>query len=815
MKTFIHAARIITRMKAYSIICVLGLVISLAGALTLVRYIHQEMTVDSCLKGLDRLCLLSAGAPQDASVKELMSNVNVNEEAHFKDPLNHPAVESHTLVYLMPAGEVAKDGFHYPVRALSVDSVFLKLMPREARAGVVGKLSPSDILLDEKLSSRLFGKENPIGKPLTFAGKPVTVKGVMKTLPGKSSLDYDVIVPENFHPTWGGHRMSIVRLHRAEDREAVNRWQPVQKLVMWSNSDIVFRLLPMEDNYFEPKMTIDGCGPMLPKGDKDGVRILIFVAVLLFVVGLFNFWNLYAVIMQKRGVEFGVRKVFGAGRRELFKQLYSENFLLALVAGLLVGMTVGLTDRFLLHSLGIPIHGNASFDAVLGVGMLFGFPLFTMLYPYLRHIYHAPVSAMKSVKPMGNVRWARGFFLMAQYVITFCLIVVSVYFAKQLYDVVYGDLGFNTKDIVRCVVYPEENLDYNSLSEQEVEQWFARHNAHQEQIRQTLDACPDIMAWSANVDAIWQGSTSTGKPNYKKAGTDNEFVSCEINHVSKEDVEIYGLELVEGRNWTDDEGGYDYVMMINESAKRVLGITDIHTEQVQTQNRLWNMPRNGKWLEDNPPYRIVGVVKDYVTNQQARKTVPQVYLCKKNMGGIMMPGYSLHVRHLPGKRKEVLKVLSGLRNEIAGEGVLDYSMLEDERAKRYENERRVVNIYLLFAGLAVAVSCLGLFGLSLYEVRLRYREIALRKVHGAKVSDVMRLLFKRYALMLGVSGVIAIPLSVFFIQKYMEEAVYRTPLSWWIFVLALLVVAVVSAGVLFWQIHRAATINPAVVMKSE
>ena len=815
MKTLKQAARIITRMKAYSIICVLGLVISLAGTLTLVRYIHQEFTVDSFLTDLDRLCLLSAGAPQDASVKELMSNVNVNEEAHFKDPLNHPAIESHSLVYLMPNGEVGKDDFHYPVRALSVDSMFLKLMPREARHGVVGKLSPNDILLDEELAARLFGKENPIGKPLTFAGKPVTVAGVMKNLPGKSSLDYNVIVPENFNPTWEGKRMSIVRLHRAEDMEVVNQWQPIQNLVMWSNSDIVFRLLPLKDCYFESKMTINECDSMLPKGDKEGVRVLVFVAILLFVVGLFNFWNLYAVIMQKRGVEFGVRKVFGAGRGSLFKQLYLENFLLTLAAGLFVGMTIELTDRFLLHSLEIPIHSNPSFDIALGLGMLFGFPLFTMLYPYLRHVYQTPVSSMKSVKPMSNARWSRSFFLMVQYVITFCLIVVSTYLAKQLYDMIYGDLGFNTKDIVRCVVYPEENLDYNSLTEQEVEQWFAKHNANQEQIKQTLNACPDIMAWSTNVNAIWQGSTSTGKPNYKKAGTDNEYVSCEINHISKEDVEIYGLELVEGRNWTDDEGGYDYVMMINESAKRLLGITDINTEQVQTQNRLWNVPRNGKWMEDNPPYQVVGVVKDYVTNQLARKTVPQVYLCTKNMGGIMMPGYSLHVRHLPGKQKEVLKVLSELRNEIAGEGMLDYSMLEDERAKRYENERRVVNIYLLFAALAIMVSCLGLFGLSLYEVRLRYREIALRKVHGAKVSDIINLLFKRYAWMLGISGVIAIPLSIFFIQKYMEEAVYRTPLSWWIFVLALLVVAIVSVGVLFWQIHKAATINPAIVMKSE
>ena len=146
---------------------------------------------------------------------------------------------------------------------------------------------------------------------------------------------------------------------------------------------------------------------------------------------------------------------------------------------------------------------------------------------------------------------------------------------------------------------------------------------------------------------------------------------------------------------------------------------------------------------------------------------------------------------------------------------MEYSFLEDEIAKRYENDRRIVRIYLVFAGLAIAVSCLGLFGLSLFEIRLRYREIALRKVHGAGVCDITRLLLKRYLLLLGVSAVIAFPISIFFIQKYMEDYAYRTPLSWWIFVVALLVIAVISAGVLFWQIRKAANINPAKIMKSE
>ena len=178
-------------------------------------------------------------------------------------------------------------------------------------------------------------------------------------------------------------------------------------------------------------------------------------------------------------------------------------------------------------------------------------------------------------------------------------------------------------------------------------------------------------------------------------------------------------------------------------------------------------------------------------------------------------GKYILVRYQPGKQQEVLKLLTNLRNEVSGEGELQYSFLEDEIAKRYENDRRIVRIYLTFAALAIAVSCLGLLGLSLFEIRLRYREIALRKVHGAKVSDIVRLLLKRYLILLGVSALIAFPIAAFFIQKYMEGYAYRTPLSGWIFLLALLIVAFISGSVLFWQIRKAASINPAIVMKSE
>ena len=812
MKTLIYAIRIITRMKAYSIICVLGLVISLAGTATLVRYIHQELTVDHYLEDLDRTFWLTAHIGPQKSIR-LMDNRNWNRESHFVDPLNHPSIESYANFTVLPKGEITKDNYRFAVRAIAIDSTFLQLMPREALIGMTDRIAPTGVILSEELATRMFGKEDPIGRELTFGGKNVTVGGVMKTPSTKVSLDYDVIVSKTLQREWVGtgnaSPICLVRLHRPEDLETINAWQPAQKLSMFGDNEIKYQLFPLKDSYTHKDVLTHK--EMFPKGDPSGIYILIFVAVLLFSIGLLNYLNLYMVIMQKRGIEFGIKKVFGASRWAFFKQLYTENFLLSAATLLFVGMIIEITDKILVSVLDIPLHKNVTFDTLLYLSILFVFPFITMLYPYFRHVYSRPVSSIKGIRQGGGSPLSRSLFLTVQYVITFGLIVVSIYFAKQLHEVLNADLGFNTKNIIRCMLIPAENGDnvIHSMEEWEKEKERDRRNAAH--IVHTLNSCPDIVAWSPN-DRFWDSNTSV-RPIAKKAGTDDEFVEGDNHDLSVADFSLFDIQVVEGRAWKEDDNWEDYNLIINESAKKVMGITDIHTDMIQTKNRLWTSSQTDR--NYNPPHRIVGVIKDIRTDHLSKAVQPMIYSYYQIYGDYFHPGRYFLVRYQPGKQQEVLKLLTNLRNEVAGEGEFEYSFLEDEIAKRYENDRRIVRIYLTFAALAIAVSCLGLFGLSLFEIRLRYREIALRKVHGAKVSDIVRLLLKRYLILLGVSALIAFPIAVFFIQKYMEGYAYRTPLSGWIFLLALLIVAFISGSVLFWQIRKAASINTAIVMKSE
>ena len=143
MKTLKYAIRIITRMKAYSIICILGLVISMAGTMTLVRYLHQELTVDHYLKDLDKLHLLANHTINEEGSLHLSSNRNWNREEQFVDPLNHPTVDKHTRIVALPKGEIGKDNQHFSVSAIAVDTTFFQLMPCQTSLGITDQIPPT------------------------------------------------------------------------------------------------------------------------------------------------------------------------------------------------------------------------------------------------------------------------------------------------------------------------------------------------------------------------------------------------------------------------------------------------------------------------------------------------------------------------------------------------------------------------------------------------------------------------------------------------------------------------------------------------
>ena len=250
-------------------------------------------------------------------------------------------------------------------------------------------------------------------------------------------------------------------------------------------------------------------------------------------------------------------------------------------------------------------------------------------------------------------------------------------------------------------------------------------------------------------------------------------------------------------------------MIINETAKKLFQIKNIEEASLQPESRLWwSMGIDeGK----NPPFEIVGVIEDFRTGHLAKGDAPLAILYDKGDN----PTNPLIATIVEGKRKEAVDFLKELHDEVLGQGEFDYSFVEDEVKKLYDEDKRATQIYVTFAGLAICISCLGLFGLSLYDIRQRYREIALRKVNGATGKQVALLLVRKYLYILGAAFAVAIPLAYYIIHDYTKDFTVKAPVGVDIFIKGFILTLIISLGTLLWQVRRAVRINPALIMKSE
>ncbi len=279
-------------------------------------------------------------------------------------------------------------------------------------------------------------------------------------------------------------------------------------------------------------------------------------------------------------------------------------------------------------------------------------------------------------------------------------------------------------------------------------------------------------------------------------------------NMSQKQMKIFNYQLLEGRLWDSTDVSIQYRFIINETAKKQFNITDIHTAYLQPEHRLWYAQGD---MSVNPAYEIVGVIKDFNTGHLSNPTLPVVIVYQEEY----MKEENLIAKIAPGKQQEAIEFLQKLNTELYGDAEFTYTFMEDEIAALYADDKCIIRIYTAFSLIAIFISCLGLFALSLFDIRQRYREIALRKINGAKPNDIMRLLLKKYAYLLGAAFAVAVPVSYGVISRYMESFAHRTAISWWLFVVSAIVVTAVSLLTLMWQVRRAMKINPASAIKVE
>ena len=536
---------------------------------------------------------------------------------------------------------------------------------------------------------------------------------------------------------------------------------------------------------------------MRSQGNLRYLHLLAGVAVLLLLVGMLNFVNLYMVLMMKRSKEYGIKKVFGLHRLPLFLQIYTENFLLCAGALLLSWTLVEIGQPLLNRQVGDTI-GYTAFDAWLSFGFLLLFPLLASLYPYVRYNYRPPLLSLRTIGTSRQSVTVRMGFLFGQYLVTLLLLVLSVYFVHQLHTWLDTPPGFRTEGIVHANLSPRSHNFYMAGEEErQAETGRAQELGHR------IKSCPYVdKAQKISKDGVLaKGFLST------LLNDRGEKVAMNMTFVPKGFFDFYGIPVLDGN--LEGEG---YLMVLNRRAMEMFGYQNREEAFVRSESPLWIfVDTKGNVVEGGTKLMpVAAVVEDYCNGHLSLGRQPMAYMVQ---GTLIGDEWAFSVT--PGHERDLHDYLRQTVQEVYHSDDFAFTPLADQVAAIYDDDRRVAWVSTAFALMAIVVSCLGLLGVSLFDLRQRYREIAIRKVNGAKRGDLYRLLFRKYAAVLGAAFVVSVPVAWYIVHRYTADYVVKVPLQWWMFLAALAVVALLSLGTLWWQVRRAASANPVDSLKRE
>ena len=798
-----QAFRIITRMKGYTALSLLGLIISLSGSVIISRYLYQEWTIDHFMPALDRTFLCCVQIEGEADWRPI-ETFDPNHESQFISPvMNQSDVECWTNIHLrsMVAITPEKGETFYP-QALSVDSAFTQVYPLKAAEGTLELRAKGQCMVSEELAARLFPGESAVGKTITVGeeGDVNTVVGVFRQPSTKSSIrfDYADYGDEDFYAPQNSINIGIVRLREGASASDYNKRQPEQRLGMFMDRPIRYGLQPytqeLQKNFVKGYWGEYSC--VVPSASAAHLWMLLFVAALLLGVGLFNFVNLFAVMRSHRRHELHVRRLFGASRWDVFGQLYAETFLVAVLTMIGVWTVVELAEPLLATYYNIKVLPQWKFDVGLTALVVLGLPLLASCIP------SRSGTPGKGLFNLPSLREGLGVGL--QFFISLSLLTVSIYFMRQLHVMLSADPGFRTKGLLNAVIYPPSNR--GSWTQEEWEAMIERKSSQTEVVRQRLQALPYLKGIDVDEDFI-NGSFPTKLTD----GT-----SINILYMTGGAARMFGLQLVEGVLPDDSLSMEDYACVANEAAIKALGIKNRETDFVQFANRIfWSGTED---MKSNPPYRIVGVVRDFNTGHQSEPVRPLLLLFARWNKDYLFDARQMEGRNFlldvaEGHEEDIIRELKDLEMELFGTSELKYKWVENQRQEVYKEDQRTARIFVTFSLLAIAVTCLGVLGLMMFDVRRRFREIALRKVNGATFRDIALLLSRRYLIIFGVAALASLPVSLLVIHRLMASYTIRTSFAWWIPLLSIAIILALCALTLWYQVWKATRIKPYQVLK--
>ncbi|MFL5811161.1 MAG: ABC transporter permease [Flavisolibacter sp.] len=799
------ALRNLWKNKGFSAINILGLAIGLACFLLIALYVVDELSYDRFHKKAGQIYRVNS---------EINFGGNELNLAVCSDPMgatlkrDYPQVEDFTRLYAQGSW-LFKKGTEY-VRegeVIYADSNVFNVftLPLVAGDPKTALIEPHTMVISESAAKKYFGTTDVIGKSLETEDKVQhKITAVIKDIPHNSHFHADFIWSmKDADYGWGSYLShnfyTYIVLRSGTDYKAFekNFRQVIQKYVFpqaqelmkvpsmddfeKSGNKLVYTLTPLKDIHLHSDRTAE----IGVNGNIQYVYIFGAVALFILLIACINFMNLSTARSANRAQEVGIRKVLGTQKKNLIFQFLTESTVMAIISLLLAVVIAYFV---------LPVFNEISTKSLSLKTLFTGSTLLVLiLLPFLVGIlagsYPAfflssfrPIAVLKGKLKMGSGSgYVRSGLVVFQFFISIVLITGTIIVYKQLHYIQTTQLGFNKDQLL--VVNDTYALGKNV-----------------EAFKNEMLQVPGVVSGTVS-GFLPVNSSRNDNSFYKNAVFDSkDALSMQTWAVDYDYVKTMGMQIIKGRDFSKDFRTDSNAVILNEAAAKVLGYSDPVGKKIYTFNDLQT--------KELSSYEIIGIVKNFHYESMHQNIGPLSLHLGSHTGNI---SFKVTAANVPN----IIKQAQTKWKTMAPGMPFSHQFLDERFDRMYSDEQRVGKIAMIFSILTIFIACLGLFGLAAFVAEQRTKEIGIRKVLGASVSNIVGMLSKDFIRLVLIAAVIAIPIAWWAINKWLEDFVYRVNIGWWIFLVAGVLAIVIALGTISFQAIKAAIANPVKNLRNE
>lgn len=769
--------RHLKRHKGYSFINIAGLAIGMTCCILILLYIRYELSYDTFHENAHDIYRVVFEIPDRIDMNA--SSFGLLAPALMQD---FPEVQSAARIRKLESTVFYKNHAFTEKNFFLADSEFFNVFTFPMISGDPKKAlsQPFSILITQETAKKYFGDEHPIGKTLLIDNKyDYKITGILKNPPQNSHFKFDFLASfitidkiwEDYSLSWMNTNriLTYVKLQKDYDPDELEKKFP-EFLTRNGREDVVFHLQPITGIHLHGNIDND----IEANSDIRYIYIFSIIAFLIVLIACFNYMNLSTARSVYRSREIGVRKVVGAERKHIIRQFMSESILFA-VAGLVISV---ILVKLLLPAFNSLIDRNLSFNFFSDNEMLLGFFILAIIVGFIAGSYPAlflssfhPVHILKGKKTHKTSFAFRNLLVIFQFAISISLIIGTLVIYQQLHYIKNRNLGFQKEQIL-IVDLKDENIKnvYESM----------RNDLKQNPRILGASFCCDLPNEIKALNSYrWENQTEEDRWQlFYTAAVDNEF------------IDLLGLELTMGRNFSDEFSTDKQACILSETAVKAIG---------------WENPI-GKRFGYRAEGTIIGVMKDFHHLSLHSDIGPTVFLHVDKEADLNL-NYLL-IKINPGDIPGTLAFIKKKFKEYSPHYPFSFTFLDDRVDKMYRTDNRMGEILNVFSFTAIFIACLGLFGLSAFTAEQRTKEIGIRKVIGASVSNIFLLLSRQFIKLMLIAFVLASPIAYFSMNRWLQGFAYRTHVGAAVFILAALLAFITVLLTISYQSIKAATANP-------